>query len=188
MQKTNRTYWYLAAVLAVLVLVTGCKNLRDAAQTTIDQLTPIVDSGQVVVANLQEAISQLDPSDPVRKALEEKLAKTQAVLSQANAKIKLAQSVLKSIESGEVSPDLYKALALVPYGTYIGLALSIGVGFYKSGQASKLKDAVGKIVEAWEAVGPELSAEDKAKARAIQGEKVTALVHDIKGEEVTPLS
>jgi hypothetical protein len=199
MMKTERAYWYRSAISGMVTMwvlialmvgigtLGGCADVRKAAEQTIEQLTPIVDGATQAVSDLQGAIDRLEPGDPVRVALESKLAKTKEVLDKASSKIKLAEAALSSVEKGEIDPSLYAALGAIPYGTYIGLALSVGLAFYKSGQAGKFKDATTKIVQAWQQVGAELTPDQKAQARAIQGEKVTAIVHDIKGEEVTPL-
>lgn len=169
---------FLAAALGLCLGGCGMLEKLEAASTAAQAISN--DAGKVI-AETQAAIEKLPVGDPVRVALEEKLKKVKSVRDDADKYIVATNATIKSIKDGAVSPELSAALGAVPYGSYVAIALSLGLAIQRTMKGSQVMDAFGKLVKSWHEVGPELSKEEKVQVAAIQGEEVTRLVHEVKG-------
>lgn len=173
----------LLFILAMILLlgILGCtgeqlakaKTARDDAQKTLSATTR-------AVAELEAELAGLPPDSPGRDKVAAAIAKGKELAVKAQKVIDTASATINSLETGDLDPGLKSALLGVPYGTFIVAGLSVGFGIWRSVRAGQASGALQKVVESWHKVGPELSADDKAKVKEIQGDDVSALVHRIK--------
>lgn len=167
-------------VVAVGFCVVGCGDILPSLEQAKQTAVVVKEEAVKTVEVVEQEVAKLPPGDPVREKMENQLAKVKEVVAKADQVIEAADAAIELAKSGTVSPALSSALGAVPYGTYIGLGLSIIVALQRHFAASKTAAALRGVVESWEKVGPPLTAEEKLQARAIQGPETTAMVSQIK--------
>lgn len=170
---------FLSAVLLGL-FVLGCADLIGPLKQTRDQTALVKSEASNVVADLEREVAKLPPNDPARPGLEKQVAKAKAVIAEADKALKVANETIASLESGQVSPGLAAALGAIPFGSYVGVGLSVLLAFQQRQKKQEADAALEKVVKSWEEVGPELDTREKKAVATIQGPKVTAKVHELK--------
>ena len=89
-------------------------------------------------------ISALPANDPVRKALEPRLAQLDAVIARGEQYLPVVDGAIASAQSGQIDPSLTAAAGAVPYGSLVLAAVGLVWGTIKHIQASATLEQHGK--------------------------------------------
>ena len=181
----KKLLFVLAPLLLLGVVVAGCAATVQQIEAVRDVAVDVQQNAQEVANAIEADLAKLPPNDPIRKSMEEKLVKVRAFLADMDTQLANVNAALAAFKKGELAPELAALLGVVPYGTYIGLALSVFFGIKKTLEKNQTMDALTRVVQSWEQVGAELTTEEKAKAYEIQGPAATTLVHQIKNDLVS---
>lgn len=172
---------FLSTVFLTL-LALGCADVMGPLIAARDQTVAVKSEAGNVVSDLEAQVAKLPPNDPARPGLEKAVAKAKEVMAQADKALNLANETITSLQNGQVSPALSAALSAIPYGSYVGIGLSLLLAFQQRQKGAAANAALASVVRSWEEVGPPLNDGDKAEVAAIQGPVVTAKVHAIKAK------
>lgn len=180
--KSVAKFGFVSSVLLALFLVAGCESVPVQLTQSRDAVNVVLEEAKGVSEDTKAAIASLPANDPVRVQLEAKLKQADDLIVKAKQAVLVADAAIEAAETGTVPPQLTTLLTGVPYGSYVLVALSLAVALKKRADALKTNAALRKVVASWDAVGEDLTAEEKKEVSDIQGPTVTAIVHDIKAD------
>jgi hypothetical protein len=175
----------LAGVLAVAALfLVGCAGFLEDLETSVEEAEQVRQEGLVLILDLEEEIDQLPEGDPLREALEGRVENVREVVDEAEEYLYVADGLIDGYRGGELSPGVTDALRQVPYGIYIAFAVSVFFAVKKRYDAGKIQGHLERVIDSWR-VGPELTPDEKAQVRQIQGPETTAEVAKVKATKAT---
>lgn len=178
----SRVKW-IAVVVVVGVMLLGCSQ-QDVAKLTAarnDVVSEVADAKSAEAA-LRTQVAALPANDPVRKALEPRLAQLHEAITRGEQYLPVVDGAIQSAQSRQIDPSLTTAASAVPYGSLVLAAVGLVWGTIKHIQASgaleqhaQTQQAFQQVVGALDAALPEPSAAQKT---AIAG----ALDADVKAK------
>ena len=172
----------LPTLLAAGLLVIGCTaeqlaSLRGVRKEVADVRTATTQS----IDELQIAIADLPPEDPVRVSLEGKVARLKENLAKADKWLPLADAMIKAAEDGDLSdPGLRNAVGALPYGAIALAVIGFGTALLENRKKRQMYDAGKQIVKSVEAVMPVKTDEQKLAMNAVQDESTRKIVAEMK--------
>lgn len=178
------------ALLAIVAAPIGCtswptdQELEQGLKEVDAAIEQEQDANRQLIAEIKAELDRLPEDDPARPLLEESVAALEAGLDRVDQVGNAAGALGDSIGRGEVTPELRDALALLPYGSYIALALSVGFAVRKRMQHQRTLEDLQSIVASMEGPMETLTEEQRAAIRAIQGDRATAAVKEAQARNV----
>lgn len=173
---------YGVLLLAVALLCAGCGDIIPGVKQGIVEANKVSVEAEKVIKDVEAAIATLDPADPARPVLVEKLAKVKEAKAKADAFVVKASGVVAELEAGQVGPEILGVANALPYGGYVTAAIGLVFALVKRKQAASVAADLVNVVKSWEAVGPALTASEKAAVAVIQGPKTSAKVESVKAD------
>ena len=167
-------------LLLTLALVAGCEtvNLQDVRE----EARAVLVASTQAAAELQTDIDKLAQDDPVRKALEKRLADFQRAAVKAQEFVDRADAAIAAIEKGEYDRDSIAGLLKdVPYGGLAASVIGIGFGIWQRMKKKQVARALTQVVNSVEAALPIKTEDQKSKMAAVQDTDTKAMVVAIKG-------
>jgi len=179
--RKNVTLVVAILVAALGLTLVGCagftmEDLTQARQTVEDYKA----TAEATIIAMEANAQSLPEGSEERERAEKIIAKAREAVQIAEQSLAHYDEAIKSIEDGELDPNLAAALNSVPYGVYITTAIAGIFAFLKARKAKLIKEALTDVVISWDEVGEELTDYEKKLVRAIQGERTTAIVREIK--------
>lgn len=184
---TRRYPFILTLAMAAVGLAAGCSPAQVADLKQVrDEVALSVTEGKASAEQLQAQVKALPPGDPVRRTLEDSIAKVLKYTAEAERRLPLLDAAIRSAESGQVDPALVTQVSTLPYiGPYAGLAFTLGslaFGIWQRGQRKQTERAFGQVVKSVDAAMPDKTEAQKTAMAAVQDESTRLLVSKIKGD------